>query len=66
LLLNLFVAALTDGLSQADEDMQEFDDEDETVATRELNFLAPGALLRVNFLNATDPRAMRVLQISSS
>jgi hypothetical protein len=51
LLLNLFVAALTDGLSQADGDMVEFDDDDETPTVREPNFFAPGQLLRASFLH---------------
>jgi hypothetical protein len=43
LLLNVFVAALTDGLSQADAEMHDFDDdEEETAMEREHNFLAPG------------------------
>jgi hypothetical protein len=33
---------LTNGLSQADDDMVEFNDEDETPIVREPNFFAPG------------------------
>ena len=51
LLLNLFVAALTDGLSQADGDMVEFDDEDETPTVRKPNFFAPGQLVHSYFLH---------------
>jgi hypothetical protein len=65
LLLNLFVAALTDGLSQADGDMVEFDDEDETPTVREPNFFAPGQLLRAYFF-ASFRSNERGLQISSS
>ena len=64
-LLNLFVAALTDGLSQADGDMVEFDDDDEIPPTvREPNFFAPGQRLRV--FPASFPSNVRGLQISSS
>ena len=55
LLLNLFVAALTDGLSQADGDMIEFNDKDETPTVREPNFFAPGQLLRAYFLHLSLP-----------
>ena len=65
LLLNLFVAALTDGLSRADDDMVEFDDEDETPTVREPNFFAPGQLLH-SYFPASFPSNVRGLQISSS